>query len=115
MNLRQDITRDVIGKSYLFFAISARLPLLALFVASATAMLFVCAVAYTTIPAVAITIVSVAFVLMFLEYIVLGLCSLFSILYVCGTWLKQVMYAGSSSVRSVFTDFGQILMHLMQS
>jgi hypothetical protein len=92
---------DVYG-SYFFFALSSRLPLLALFIAVLALVGFLCAMAWTAWPAAVLVMCVFAGVLISLQFIVYGFHRVaLSLAWILrGTWLAGC-HVGSR-VRGVF-------------
>jgi hypothetical protein len=98
----QTLAMDIYD-SYFFFALSSRLPLVALFVAVLALVGFLCAIAWTAWPAAVLVMCVLTGVLVSLQFIVYGFhrLALGFAWMLRGAWLGAV-YVGSR-VRAVFT------------
>ena len=92
-----------IYRSYFFFALSSRLPLVALFVSVLALVGFLCAIAWTAWPAAVLVMCVLTGVLISLQFIVYGFhrLALGFVWMLRGAWLGAV-YVGSK-VRAAFT------------
>jgi hypothetical protein len=99
---QQTLAVDIYG-SYFFFALSSRLPLVALIISVLALVGFLCAVAWVAWPTAVLVMCGIAGVLVSLQFIVYG----FHRLALClawmlrGAWVRAV-YVGSR-IRAIFT------------
>jgi hypothetical protein len=93
---------DIYG-SYFFFALSSRLPLVALFISVLALVGFLCAIAWTAWPAAVLVMCVLTGVLVSLQFIVYG----FHRLALGFAWMMRGAWLGAvyveSKVRAVFT------------